>query len=103
MSDILEYCMAQDQDDLVIMTGKSWYFLAVKSTGEIVDLAGKTTLADLFTIKRKIKEVFGERIIKLDAREGTSFKLIRKVGKIISDYSYSWEGETFHEIEMYIG
>jgi len=98
MDDVLEYCEAQDQDDLVMLTGKSWYFLAVKSTGEIVDLAGKTTLADLFMIKRKIKEVFSGRVLKLDAREDTSFRLIRKVGRIISDHPYPWDGETFHEM-----
>lgn len=107
MDDIVEYCEARDQDDLVIMTGTSWYFIAVRSTGEIVDLAGKLVdIRDLFAIKRKIIDVFAGKVISLDARESTSYRLVtamsRRVGTIVEDEEYSWEGETFHEIKLHI-
>lgn len=102
IGDIVEYCEAKDIDDLIIITGKTWYFLAVKSTREIVDLAGKTSLSDLFKIKRKIKEVFSGLTVKLDARENTSYRIIKRLGKVVKDYPYSWNDEVFHEMEVLV-
>ena len=98
LQDIIEYCEAKDEDDLVLEYGKSWYFLAVKSTGEIVDLAGKTELSELIKIRRIIRKEFKNRTITIDAREETSYRLVSRLGKVIYDQPYSWSGEVFHEM-----
>jgi len=96
--DIVSYCEAIDMKDIIILYGKEWYFIAVKSTAEIVDLAGVMTLADLFFIKRTIQKEFSGRTVKLDARESTSFRLVTKLGTITYDHKYEWGGEIFHEV-----
>lgn len=100
IDDIVEYCEAEGPTDLIIMTGKSWYFLAVKSTREIVDLAGKINLKELFKIKEVLKGQFNGRPVILDAREKTSYRIIKKLGKIMKDNPYSWNEEIFHEMEI---
>ena len=100
MNDLVEYCEAIDVNDLIIETGAGWYFLAVKSTKEIVDLAGTMTLRDLHKIKKVIIDNFAGQVISLDARESTSYRLITRLGEVVMDDPYDWGGEIFHDVRI---
>lgn len=98
--DLVDYCEAESNDDMVVLTGEEWYCLYVKSTGELVDLASINgiSMKDLISIWNKISSDMS--IIKLDARDGTSKKLINYLEKkgrieVVSSESYDWAGETF--------
>lgn len=106
MADLVDYCEADDQKDVVILTGTNWYLLLVKSTCEIVDLAsvGSMGVADLIKVWKGIRTNLPGRA-KLDAREGTSYRLIKSLARsgrvtISHDSPYIWGDETFHKLEL---
>lgn len=102
MDDIAYYAEAEDEDDLIILTGEHFYFIAVKSTREIVDLAGRMSLKDMHSVKRTIRRNFKGRAVALDARHSTSYRIIKFIGDILEDVPYDWCGETFHEMKVLI-
>lgn len=103
IDDVVEYCEAENREDIICVITKTFYFLAVKSTGEIVDLAGEMTLSDLIQVKNIILSNFKGKVITFDSRESTSYKLIRRLGgEIIQDEVYLWGDEKYHSMKILI-
>lgn len=100
--DIVEYAEARDVSDLIIETGDNWYFIATRGKREIVDLAadGNMSIRDITKILKVIVDNFSGEEITMDARENTSYKLIRfsKYFEILEDEPNDWDGEVFHKL-----
>jgi len=101
--DLEEYC---ESTPLVITWGvpMSGYLLATKT--EIVDLASvkPLTLKELRELMVELKGYYKNKIFSMDARETTSYKLIKYAEsrgylEIISSIPWKWCGETFFELE----
>jgi len=105
IEDLLDYSDCDGQIDCIIK--QDWYVIFCNgSKVEIIDLASRKRLeySELMEIKRKL-ESFGDKIITMNARESTSYKLIklaerRGVFKIISDKPNYTFGEPMHELEL---
>lgn len=101
MEDLVNYCDAENEEDIIMIVRSCWYFLAVRSTGELVDLAGKLGISDMREIKEILSTHFHGKRINFDARESTSYRLVKRLKwKIVKDIPFDWDGEIFHEIEM---
>lgn len=101
MADLHDYCEGKPK----VWTWDSGYCIITKE--EIVDLASTTPLS-LAALRKLIGDLavyFKGRIVSLDAREETSWKLIQYAARrgyleIISSESYDWAGETFYESKV---
>ena len=100
IDDIVEYCEADEWDDLLVLTGEKFYFLAVKSTCEIVDLAGEMSMKDIVAVTKTVKRVFSGKIISMNMRESTSYRAVGLIGEIIEDNVYTWGKEVFHDVKV---
>jgi hypothetical protein len=101
VSDLKDYCEGKP----TVWKWERGYCIA--TSGEVVDLASTTSLSlsDMIELHELLRKHFGGRVVTMDAREGTSYKLLkfaekRKRLQILSDRSYDWGGETFHELEL---
>ena len=105
VQDLIYYCTAVSKDDLLILHGPDWYFLATISTAEIIDLASVSGMSfkDLITVKKTITETFKGREIYFEAKEDTSYKFISKIGSVISlDEVFLKERIPFHRVRILI-
>lgn len=102
IGDIIEYADARDISDLIVEVGDNWYFIATRGNGEIVDLAadGNMSIRDITKILRIIVDNFAGKEITMDARENTSYKLVKfsKHFEILEDEPNDWDGEVFHKL-----
>lgn len=102
-NDLKEYC---ESEDIFAIYSNTTYILCTKD--EIVDFASisKLSLVELMEVKRLLKEVFDTNRFFLDARETTSYRLIKFLEKrkeitVISDNTWEWGNETFHSLNIY--
>jgi hypothetical protein len=106
IEELLDYNDCDGQIDCIIKN--DWYaiFCNGPTEVEITDFASRKPLgfAEILEVKNKLQS-FGDKIISMNARESTSYKLI-KLGErrgwfeIISDKTNITFGETMHEIIM---
>lgn len=106
---LVDYCEAKNMADLIVLTGPNWYFLAVKSTREIVDFAadGRIGFAELLLVLNTLRQQMPEGVITGDFRHSTSYPLLlvaqrRGHIQILSDNVWQWCNEQFHEVELLI-
>ena len=106
IEELLDYNDCDGQIDCIIKN--DWYaiFCNGPTEVEITDFASRKPLgfAEILEVKNKLQS-FGDKIISMNARESTSYKII-KLGerrgwfKIISDEPNITFGEPMHEITM---
>jgi len=105
MRDFLKYCEATCKDDVIILQGVSWYFIANKPHHEIIDIASidGMTMRDLITVKKSIWDSFKGKLIKMDAMDSTSYKFIKKIGgQIIENKPFLKNQIPFHKIQIWL-
>jgi len=101
VAEFKEYCEGNPK----VWLFEGGYLIATRN--EVVDLAAvkPVTIATLREILTVLKKYYKGRAVSLDAREGTSYKLLqyasrKKLLKVIDDTSYDWGGEVFHEMTL---
>lgn len=101
MDDLHDYCESDNVE--VILFGEYGYALLAEE--EVVDLASTKPLSlpDMMKLMSAMKKFYGNKKFSVDAREGTSYRLLLaclKRGKIKfhSDEVWDWEGETMHSM-----
>ena len=105
VQDALNYCGALSIEDLLIILEPNWYFIAVISTGEIVDFASDKALTynTLLKIKRALPATFKGRHIFFDALDSTSNRITRRfsnIGEIVENTPFLKKGIPFHRIKV---
>lgn len=104
IDDIIDYADCQGQIDCHVEN--DWYAIFCNGAKEveIIDLASTRplSLSDLFVVYKKLLS-FGDKLFTMNARETTSYRLIklgekRGMFEIISDEPNSLYGEPMHEI-----
>jgi hypothetical protein len=98
LADLREYCGGEPR----VWTWDGGYCLVTDD--EIVDLASvrSLTFAQLRTLVGDLAAHFGTRTVSLDAREGTSWRLLcvaqrRGLLEILRAEPWDWSGECFYE------
>ena len=101
MSELTEYCEGTPK----VKTWAEGYCIVTED--EIVDLASlqPMTLREIGELLRFFKAHFKGRTASLDAREKTSFILIKYGQKrglltVLKEVKWEWDGETFYELEV---
>jgi len=101
MADLRDYC----EGEPTVWTWEGGYCIATDD--EIVDLASirPLSLRELRKLLGKLAVHFGGQLVSLDARAGTSWKLIQYAAKrglleIVDAEPYNWAGEQFWETEL---
>ena len=97
VGDLAEYCEGKPR----VLCHNDWYVIVTKR--EIVDLASTRSLSlgEMGEILSFLQKNFGTRVFTLDARESTSYRLIRsRFFTILEDSEYTWNNEKFHEVTM---
>ena len=102
-NDLKEYC---ESEDVFAIYNDTTYVLCTED--EVVDFASisKLSLIELMEVKKLLKDVFSNRAFFLDARETTSYRLIKFLEKrkeivIISDEAWNWGTDVFHSLNVY--
>lgn len=103
--DVAEYCEVPLKS-LLIYTEANMYILIGEHRKfiEVVDMASVGHFNVLKALSFIEKSAKG-RIIKLDAREGTSYPLILKLRRkleVIKDEAWQWGEDVMHEMEVRI-
>lgn len=103
--DVAEYCEVPLKH-LLVYTEANMYMLIGDHHKfiEVVDMASVGHF-NAFKALSFIKESAKGRIIRLDAREGTSYPLILKLRKklrILKDEAWQWGEDVMHEMEVRI-
>ena len=108
IEDLLDYADCNGQIDCIVKD--DWYaiFCNGSSEVEIIDFASKKPLGftELIEVKNKLQS-FGDKIITMNARESTSYRLIMLAAKrgmfeILSDEPNNEFGEPMHQLELKI-
>ena len=102
VSDIEDYC--EDNDVCVILKDSAYVIMASE---EVVDMASVNPLSmvEMVEILGYMKSYYGSNVFSLDARESTSYKLLKFLSKrgtitILSEYSWDWDGVVMYEMEL---
>jgi len=97
-----QYC---EDERIKIKFWKTGYLITTPTT--IIDFASILPLnfKQLRGIYLYLKNIYKDSIVSLNAREGTSYKLIKYLEQkskiiIITDYKTKWNNEFFHELEI---
>ena len=108
IEDLLDYADCNGQIDCIVKN--DWYAIFCNGAKEveIIDLASRKPLSliELIEVKNKLLS-FGDKIITMNARESTSYKLIMAAAKrgmfeILSDEPNNEFGEPMHELVLKI-
>jgi len=106
IEDLLDYADCNGQIDCIVKN--DWYAIFCNGAKEveIIDLASRKPLSliELIEVKNKLLS-FGDKIITMNARESTSYKLIMAAAKrgmfeILSDEPNNEFGEPMHELVL---
>jgi hypothetical protein len=100
-TDLQIYC---ESVSVNVLTDRGGY--AIYTDDEIIDLASVDTISSIKLILQLKKKLSG-RVVSLDAREGTSYPIIKKMagmGKLVihHDELWWWGGELMHSLSIYI-
>lgn len=103
--EVAEYCEVPLKH-LLVYTETNMYMLIGNHHKfvEVVDMASIGHF-NIFEALSFIKESAKGRIIKLDAREGTSYPLILKLHRkleVVKDKAWQWGEDVMHEMEVRI-
>lgn len=106
MSDLLDYCEVSNTEQVLILTGPGWYFLAGKHEDEgyveLVDLASNGKVPNIFRIARELMKFAGDLEMRSDLRVDTSWPLVkvlcRRYNLHITSTFYSWDGVDMVEV-----
>lgn len=100
--DVQEYC---ESETVAVLLKDHFYCLATEV--EVVDLASssKLSIADSLEVVSFLQETFESRPFTLDARETTSYRLLKMLEKrgrlaILSDEPWDWDGIAMHEMTV---
>ena len=105
--DIKDYC---ETDDVTCLMGDNFYLMVGEHDDhyEVVDLAKESGLVNIHKVVAFLQSMDKDKPFTFDARENTSYKIIKALSKagrceIEKDTTYTWCGETFHDIKAYFG
>ncbi|NCB25983.1 MAG: hypothetical protein EOM62_11010 [Bacteroidia bacterium] len=100
--------ISADSSEIIIRLFNEGYAILFveEDTVEVQDLAGTVSLREMFSLWGLVRSL-ERKFLELDARETTSFRIIKSLEKsgrisILSDNSWDWEGEVMHEIRAEI-
>ena len=103
LRDLQEYCESRD---VLVHQGPGWYIIGARHRREmeIVDIAGSFGVSIMRELNLFI-EASKRTVFILDAREGTSYRLIQtyeRRGKItiLEDEPWDWGGELMHAMRI---
>lgn len=100
-TDLQIYC---ESVSINVLTNRGGY--VIYTDEEIIDLASVDTISSMKLILQLKKKLSG-RVVSLDARESTSYPIIKKMadmGKLVihHDELWWWGGERMHSLSIHI-
>ena len=107
ISDLAEY-MECHEDEVVVLQGEGWYILIAdhqRGDVELVDIASSSLRLGVQMWRALVGHIIqlSGRRVTMDARESTSYPMVRKLAErgvieILSDATWEWCGEVFHDL-----
>ena len=101
-ADVQDYCESENVEVLL-----KEHFYCIAAEDEVVDLASisKLSLKDMSEVISFLKSKYEGNTFTLDAREDTSYPLLKVLEKrgriqVFSDEPWDWDGVIMHEMEV---